>query len=185
MTVAKGAPDLTTFAVPSALATTVAAVAFAHEHIRAIVVVLLVQSTLQLLPALFLLFGSPMVVMFADSLGKSGNPIAERNKFLAFAMTSAAVILAALSFLITSLLGMYTGWNVLGRSEGAAQVISTLVRHSHPPPAAYECAPKNMDGTPSSHPSPQIRHGHAWAHLGLAPWWRPGFGDTIPLAAHA
>lgn len=119
---------LATFAVPSALATTAAAVTFAHEHIRAIVVALLVQSSLQLLPALFLLFGSPMVVMFADSLGKSGNPVAERNKFLAFAMTSAAVILAALSFLITSLLGLYAGWNVLGRPEGAAHIISTLVR---------------------------------------------------------
>eukprot|EP00892_Ulva_mutabilis_P001859 jgi/Ulvmu1/11674/UM008_0083.1 len=120
------------FAMPSALATTAAAVAFAHEHVRAIVVALLVQSSLQLLPALFLLFGSPMVVMFADSLGKSGNPVAERNKFVAFAMTSAAVLLAALSFLITSLLGIYAGWNVLGRPEGAAHVITTLAhRLSH------------------------------------------------------
>lgn len=125
-----GAPPaaLSIFAMPSALATTAAAVAFAHAHVRAIVVALLIQSTLQLLPAIFLLFGSPMVVMFADSLGKSGNAVAERNKFLAFAMTSAVVLLAALSFLITSLLGIYAGWNVLGRPEGAALAITSLVR---------------------------------------------------------
>lgn len=66
-----------------------------------------------------------MVVMFADSLGKSGNPIAERNKFLAFAITSSVVLLAAFTFFMTSVLGVYSGVIAL---RGASDTIFSLVR---------------------------------------------------------
>lgn len=65
-----------------------------------------------------------MVVMFADSLGKSGNPISERNKFLAFAITSSVVLLAAFTFLLTSILGVYSGVIAL---RGASDAIFSLV----------------------------------------------------------
>lgn len=65
-----------------------------------------------------------MVVMFADSLGKSGNPISERNKFLAFAITSSVVLLAAFTFLMTSILGVYSGVIAL---RGASDAIFSLV----------------------------------------------------------
>jgi membrane associated rhomboid family serine protease len=66
-----------------------------------------------------------MVVMFADSLGKSGNPVAERNKFLAFTITSSVVLLAALTFFLTSVLGVYSGVIAL---KGASGAIFSLVR---------------------------------------------------------
>lgn len=67
-----------------------------------------------------------MVVMFADSLGKSGNPISERNKFLAFTIQSSVVLLAAFTFLLTSILGVYSGAIAL---RGASDAIFSLVRH--------------------------------------------------------
>ena len=72
--------------------------------------------------------GMQMVVMFADSLGKSGNPISERNKFLAFAITSSVVLLAAFTFLLTSVLGMYAGVIALrGASDGIFSLVHPLL----------------------------------------------------------
>jgi hypothetical protein len=98
---------------------------WAMAHVRLLFILLLIQSAIQLIPAIFTVLWSPMVVMFSDHLGKSESPVTERIMFLSFAIVSAVVLLATASFLLTSILGIYAGALALKGSVGAihAQVL--------------------------------------------------------------